>query len=187
MGVNATKWSLHQLAELDQPLVIKRTLDLAADLRARDRQAILSASPMKVAAVISYRFGQAQINCRVAIHLVVPSSRSLVPVKLPLKFRYREIYVANQTALKRYEQQHPHGDTVLTPDTNGQIDFEKSLIDNVILQIPSRVLSEREKREHLMPKGKGWAVISEDDYHHSKANQSKVDPRLAKLKNYFKK
>ena len=36
-----------------------------------------------------------------------------------------------------------------------------------------------------MPNGKGWSVISEDDYKAQQQKDDKVDPRLAKLQNLF--
>ena len=36
-----------------------------------------------------------------------------------------------------------------------------------------------------MPEGNDWEVISEDDLAEKEANDKKVDPRLAKLKNFF--
>ena len=180
------KWSWHQLAESGRPVKINRTMDLSDELVTRDPDEILSADPMKVRATVRYAFGKVLITARITGRLTVPSSRSLVPVRLPINFRFKEIYVRSDYELRRYLKEHPNGDTVLTPDQNGEIDFNKSIIDNVILQIPTQVLSPKEKRDHLMPKGQGWNVISEDQYRHPKAAESKkVDPRLAKLKYYF--
>ena len=182
------KWSWQRLSTLDEPIHIHRTMALSHQLVSRDSDEILSASPVKVNGLVKYDFDKVVVKAQVNCSLVVPSSRSLVPVKLPLNFHYKEIYVKTKSDIKPYLQEHPEGDTVLTPDQNNEIDFEKSIIDNIILQIPTKVLSPKEKRDHIMPKGNGRSVISEDQYEHPKtAGHQKVDPRLAKLKYYFSK
>ena len=181
------KWSLHQLSDMDKPVRINRKIDLSKDLTSRGNNLVLSAQPARVKALIRYSFGKAVVTAQVRIGMTVPSSRSLVPVRLPLSFRFQEVYVNSHWALKRYEKEHPHGDTVLMTDHDGYFDFNKAVADNIILQIPTKVLSKQEARHHLMPKGHGWEVVSEDDYqsYKKKAESKQVDPRLAKLKDYF--
>ena len=183
------KWSLHQLAHLDKPVRFHRQLDLSDNLTFRNHDLVLSARPAQVKALIKYSFGKAVVTARVRIEMTVPSSRSLTPVALSLRFRFQEVYVQSHLALKRYEREHPHGDTVLMTDRRGYFDFDKAVADNIILHIPTKVLSKREARQHLMPKGHGWEVVSEDDYqaYKKRAESQRVDPRLAKLKNYFSK
>ena len=50
---------------------------------------------------------------------------------------------------------------------------------------PLRVLSDDERDGKSLPNGKGWEVITEDDYKANQQNAKKVDPRLAKLKKLF--
>ncbi|XIF20328.1 MAG: DUF177 domain-containing protein [Acetilactobacillus jinshanensis] len=173
---------------MGKPVRVHKTMALSRQLVSRDSDQIFSASPVKVNGLANYNFGKVIVTAHIICSLVVPSSRSLKPVQLPLNFRFKEIYVKGKDALKLYLQEHPEGDTVLTPDQNREIDFDKSVIDNIILQIPVQVLSSKEKRDHLMPKGNGWSVVSEDQYKHpKKAGRKQVDPRLAKLKYYFSK
>ena len=65
------------------------------------------------------------------------------------------------------------------------IDFDTALAENIVEQVPLRVLSAEEKSGKPMPNGKGWSVISEDDYKAQQQKDDKVDPRLAKLQNLF--
>ncbi|WP_252898174.1 DUF177 domain-containing protein [Apilactobacillus ozensis] len=48
------------------------------------------------------------------------------------------------------------------------------------------ILSPQEEEGKEMPEGKFWKVISEQEYSNPKAENKTVDPRLAKLKDYFK-
>ena len=183
------RFSWRDLANQRNQRLVDQTFDLKSALMTRDPHGIISASPFRVRAALKYQFQMVNVTAHLHGGLTVPSSRSLVPVKLPLAFNFTEIYVRSNWALKRYEQEHPHGNTVLLVNHDGMIDFTQALIDNIILQIPVRVLSPEEKRRHLMPKGNGWRVISERDYRQSslEAKSKQIDPRLAKLKNYFKK
>jgi uncharacterized protein len=48
------------------------------------------------------------------------------------------------------------------------------------------ILSPEEEAGKTMPSGHDWNVLSVDDYEDQKAELKTVDPRLAKLKNFFK-
>ena len=71
----------------------------------------------------------------------------------------------------------------LLDDAQTPIDFEEAVMENIIEQIPSRVLTPLEAAGNSMPQGKGWDV-QEEGAVASEANDS-VDPRLAKLKELF--
>ena len=58
--------------------------------------------------------------------------------------------------------------------------------DNILLQIPMQVLSVDEKRDDaVMPSGDDWSVIREEQLQKNNHKKDNIDPRLAKLKNFF--
>ena len=111
----------------------------------------------------------------------MPSSRSLTPVQLPLDFDFTETYIDDRSHFSRYEDD----EVVFLLKRGETIDFDTALAENIVEQVPLRVLSADEKAGKPMPNGKGWSVISEDEYAASKQKDKKVDPRFAKLQKLF--
>ncbi|MEJ6400516.1 DUF177 domain-containing protein [Nicoliella lavandulae] len=181
------KWYLSDLKDYkDVPLSEQETLDLKDDLLSRYSDQILDVQPIDVESHVFYDQGNAIVNAQVKGEITVPSSRSLTPVKFPLNFSINEVYVPDEAALKRFEQDDSNDDEIgLIADEDGAIDFDRAVSDNIILQIPMHVLSPKESEFNIMPEGNDWQVISEDEYNHPKTDDKPVDPRLTKLKNFF--
>ncbi|GLB46764.1 DNA-binding protein [Philodulcilactobacillus myokoensis] len=177
------KWALQDLKEYNtKPLSVDETLNVESDLLNRYSDGILSSTPFQVHADVLYDRGNAVVNARATGEITVPSSRSLTPVKMPLDFHIDEIYVPDREAIKLYDKD----DVVMVLGKKQIINFDKSVADNIILQIPMHILSPKEDKYHIMPKGHDWEVMTEDEFYHPKADHKHVDPRLAKLKDYFK-
>ncbi|MBW1605686.1 DUF177 domain-containing protein [Lactobacillus sp. Sy-1] len=181
------KWYLSDLKDYKAvPLSEKNHLDLKADLLSRYSDQIIDVQPVDVESHVFYDQGNAIVNAQVKGEITVPSSRSLTPVKLPLDFSINEVYVPDEAALKRFENDESNsGEIGLVADEDGAIDFDKAVADNIILQIPMHILSDKEAKLNIMPEGNDWQVISEDDFNNPKTDDKPVDPRLTKLKDFF--
>ncbi|MCH3923091.1 MULTISPECIES: YceD family protein [Limosilactobacillus] len=176
------KWSIAELHRYqDEPLHIQSTFDLNASLTKLFPDIILAVEPVKVDGYVSYDDGDVTISANVKTTLTVPSSRSLTPVSLPLDFDFTETYIDDRDHFSRYEDD----EVVFLLKPGEPIDFDTALAENIVEQVPLRVLSADEKAGKAMPKGNDWSVISEDDYKASKQKDQKVDPRFAKLQKLF--
>lgn len=176
------KWSLAELHRYqNEPLHIQSTFDLNASLTKLFPDIILAVVPVKVDGYVTYDDGDATVSANVKTTLTVPSSRSLTPVQLPLDFDFTETYIDDRSHFSRYEDD----EVVFLLKDRELIDFDTALAENIVEQVPLRVLSAEEKAGKPMPTGKGWSVISEDDYEADKQEDQKVDPRLAKLQKLF--
>lgn len=172
------KWSLEELHRYqNEPLHIQSTFDLNASLTKLFPDIILGVDPVKVDGYVTYDGGDATVSANVKTTLAVPSSRSLTPVELPLDFNFTETYIDDRSHFSRYEDD----EVVFLLKDRELIDFDTALAENIVEQVPLRVLSADEKAGKPMPSGKGWSVIAEDDYAADKQKNKKVDPRLAKL------
>lgn len=177
------KWSLAELHRYqDEPLHIQSTFDLNASLTKLFPDIILAVKPVKVDGYVSYDDGDATISAHVMTTLTVPSSRSLTPVQLPLDFTFTETYIDDRSHFSRYEGED---DVVFLIKKGDTIDFDTALAENIVEQVPLRVLSADEQAGKPMPTGNGWNVISEEDYQAAKQKNKQVDPRLAKLQKLF--
>ncbi|USS85255.1 DUF177 domain-containing protein [Fructilactobacillus myrtifloralis] len=176
------KWSFEKLQGYQkEPFTEQGTLDLKADLLERYPQEILDATPFTVQVSAVADNGDVIIDADVEGTVTVPSSRSLTPFSLPLKFHFSEVYVNTKAAFNRYENEV----VVIKVDDDGKVDFDKAVADNVIVQIPMQVLSPAERAGAKMPAGEDWEVISEADFNEQHAEAKQVDPRLASLKQFY--
>jgi len=176
------KWSLTELRKnhRSEPLTFEETLDLKADLMERYGDDVLDLGPVTTSGLVSVVGGDVVVVAKVKADLTVPSSRSLEPVQLPVDFQMTEYYVSDPAATQRFEK----SDVVMVvPDD--VIDFDKAIGDNIILQIPMHILTDAEQEGAAMPEGKDWQVVSEADLSKVEAENKPVDPRLAKLKDFF--
>ncbi|WP_429970990.1 YceD family protein [Fructilactobacillus sp. Tb1] len=179
------KWSFEKLQGYKKsPFEESDKLDLKSDLMERYPDVILDATPFNVEVSAISDNGDVIIDAHVKGSVTVPSSRSLDPVDLDLDFDINEVYVNTKAALNRYDE-----DTVVikVDEDDDTIDFDKAVADNVIINIPMQVLSPEEQDGKSMPSGNDWEVISEDDFNHQEEETTKVDPRLADLKNFYSK
>ncbi|MGD7018767.1 YceD family protein [Levilactobacillus sp. LN180102] len=177
------KWLLTELRKnhRSEPLLFDETLDLKADLMARYGDEVLDLSPVHVTGTVSViDGGDVVVTAQVIADLTVPSSRSLAPVDLPVNFSMTEFYVSDPAATQRFEKT----DVVMVV-SDDQVVLDKAVGDNIILQIPMHILSDAEKQGEAMPAGQDWQVVAEADLEAVEKENQPVDPRLAKLKDFF--
>ena len=146
------KWSLAELHRYqDEPLHIQSTFDLNASLTKLFPDIILAVQPVKVDGYVTYDDGDATISAHVTTTLTVPSSRSLTPVQLPLDFTFSETYIDDRSHFARYEDED---EVVFLIKKGDSINFDTALAENIVEQVPLRVLSAEEKSGKPMPNGK---------------------------------
>lgn len=179
------KWTVAELQKFRKhPLTFKQTLDLEASLKQRDA-AIISLAPVQVQ-------GSLQIDdpfiislFQIKTTLVYPSTRSLQPVTLPIATTVNEAYALipeNEIETEVRESQE-----LILPIEYNQIDLQKAVADNVLLSIPTQVLTPQEKNDNVMPHGQDWTVMSETEYEEQQRSQKLENSQFAQLKNLFPK
>lgn len=177
------KWPLNELRQFkDEPLQFEEVLDLEKDLKER-RKDLIAITPVKVRGtfVVDSRGVVGSFN--VKTELTLPSTRSFVPVTIPLDFDFSEYYVSqHQTNLSQFDDL----DVVITLEDD-ILSLDKVVEDNILLQIPIQILSDDEKNAKLekMPQGENWNVLTEQQLEENAHKKEKIDPRMAKLKDFF--
>ena len=179
-GIILVKWTLNELQhECQQPLKVAEVVDSASIVKEKNKQVVF-VSPAKVNGFFS--LDQLGILGSFAIETVVglPSTRSLELVAVPLKFKINEYYIdAAEHDLSRFAQ----SDVVIQLE-DGLLDLAEVVADNILTHLPSKVLTPEERSgAKQMPVGRDWRLIAEGE----KLEKSQaIDPRLAKLKDFFK-
>ncbi len=110
------------------------------------------------------------IDVKVTGIFIVPCALSLEPVDYPFESESTEVF----TFVKPNVDEEEHkaiGDT---------IDLTPVIFQNIIMEIPMRVVK---PGIEVATEGKGWSLVSDQE---EIDNLEIIDPRLAKLKDYFK-
>ena len=66
-----------------------------------------------------------------------------------------------------------------------QLDLSESIIDNILLNIPSKVLTEDEKDAVAMPQGNDWAVLTQEQYEAMRQAEKEENSPFASLSGLF--
>jgi uncharacterized protein len=179
-GVILAKWTLNELRhECQQPLKVAEVVDSSSIVKKRNKQVVFVSS-----ARVNGFFSLDQLGIlgsfRIETVVGLPSTRSLELVAVPLKFKINEYYIdAAQHDLTHFAQ----SDVVIQLE-DGLLDLDEVVADNILTHLPLKVLTPEEKSgTKQLPAGKDWRLIEEGK--RAEKNQE-IDPRLAKLKDFFK-
>lgn len=172
------KWNKDELQKYKQhPLNFSETLDVKNDLQKRDER-ILDISPVDIKGVLFFDDGLWYTDFDMKAILTVPSSRSLEPVELNIDTHISEAYREDETV-------ELDDDGIILEFENESINMNKAVEDNILLDIPTQILTEEEEKNNTMPTGNDWEVISEEEYV-EEAEKPTPNPEFAKLKDLFK-
>lgn len=173
------RWSLNELAQLGiDELPVDAVLDVKKAVRERNAQ-VQDVAPVKVTGTIAKDQRGVIATIHVATTVTLPSSRSLTAVAVPVTFTFAEYYVSeHEQDLSRFT----NDDVVIQPE-NDVVDLATAVAENIVLHLPLKVLSPEEERGGNFQTGNDWQVISEEQL--TSQRRETVDPRLAKLKDFF--
>ncbi|MFD1471089.1 YceD family protein [Companilactobacillus mishanensis] len=175
-------WDIQDVRKYkDKPFDFKETLDLEDELKTRSEE-IIKVDKVEVNGQLFNDNGLVISDVKVGTKLTVPSTRSLEPVELVLRFRINEAYNIDNIDTEDIDD---YAIIIPIDDDNPTINVYESIIDNILLNIPTQILTEKEKSEDIMPSGKNWTVLSEEEFDKQKKEEH-VNPEFAKLKNLFK-
>lgn len=159
---------------------IEREVETRPEFLERSKKLLYEAKNIKVAGDLFYQEPYVTGNFKVSCDLVVPSSRSLNPVPYHEEFTFTENYTQDKPTKEELDE-NPDP-IVLVED---EIDLQTAIEDNILLNIPTTILTDKEKNDDVYPEGKDWEVISEKAFDEGKKNQ--INPAFAKLKVLFDK
>ena len=168
--------SFSRIQNSKEPLThIERDLEMRPEFFKRSKDLLIDAKNVKVSGDLFYQEPFVTGSFHVAADLVVPSSRSLKPVNYHEDFTFTENYLDRKPTKEELEE----NDTIVQVE-NDQIDLQTAVEDNILLHIPTTILTLEEKEKNIFPEGQGWEVVSETSFEEGKKNQ--VNPAFAKLK-----
>ncbi|KRN03889.1 DUF177 domain-containing protein [Holzapfeliella floricola] len=153
---------------------VEQDIDLTDVLKERTKNMIEEAKHVQVTGELINDQPFVISRLHVKVDLVVLSTRSLTPIRYPLSFSFDEAY----TDTKPREEDFDLYGTIIEVE-NDKVELQKAIEDNIILNLPTKILTEEEKQNDEMPSGNTWQVMSEEDYFEQK-EKTKTSP-FAKL------
>lgn len=171
--MNQLKWTLSQLQKY-------RNKDFSIDEIIRvdeikeDDPTIRKVSPMHITGRGDIDSTKVTFHLKIEGHLILPCSRTLVDVLLPINVETTETFLLKGSVYETEEEVYQVKDDV--------IDLMPIIREILLLEVPMQVFCEDVDSEEAAPQsGKDWEVVHEED------QSKKVDPRLAELAKFFDK
>ncbi len=157
-------------------------LEIKDKMLKRDSK-ILDIKDVTVTGNVFYDDGLYLLNYKLDYTIVLPSSRSMVPVAIHQGEMISEVFVENSDLISKSDLVEENLALVLE---DGVIDLEESAIDNILLSIPMRVLTDEEKASADMPSGNNWSVLTESQYDALQKEKKQENNPFSRLEGLFK-
>lgn len=179
-----TTWNLNDIRLYEnEPLHISGQINLEEKLLNKTER-ILSAEDTHYEGYFFFdpELEEYQLSLSAKTDLVLPSTRSLKPVNYLQELSIFEIYLEedNTQAIEMYED----NEIVLILESDS-IDISHVLLENIVLSLPSQVLTDQEKSGEDLPEGENWQVMTEDQYKESKTKYKQENSPFNELKALF--
>ncbi|WP_066066474.1 YceD family protein [Neobacillus soli] len=165
------KWTLGQLQKYrNKDFLIDETIRVD-EIKEID-PSILEVSPIHITGRGDIDSTKVTFHLKIEGHLILPCSRTLVDVKLPINVETTETFLLQGSVYETEEEAYQVKDDV--------IDCYPLIREILLLEVPMQVFCEDGESEGAAPQsGKDWEVVRDDD------QSNKIDPRLAGLAKFF--
>lgn len=165
------KWTLVQLQKFrNKDFLIDETIRVD-EIKEID-PSILEVSPIHITGRGDIDSTKVTFHLKIEGHLILPCSRTLVDVKLPINVETTETFLLQGSVYETEEEAYQVKDDV--------IDCYPLIREILLLEVPMQVFCEDGESEGAAPQsGKDWEVVRDDD------QSNKIDPRLAGLAKFF--
>lgn len=179
-----TTWNLNDIRPYEnEPLHFSGTINLEEESLNKTKR-ILSAEDTHYEGYFFFdpALQEYQLSLSAKTNLVLPSTRSLEPVNYLQELSIFEIYLEqdNTQAIEMYED----NELVLILESDS-IDISQVLLENIVLSLPSQILTDQEKSGEDLPEGENWQVMTENQYQESKTKYKQENSPFNQLKALF--
>jgi uncharacterized protein len=167
------KWTLSQLQKYrNTDFTIDETVRV--DEIKQDDPTIRDVSPIHITGRGDVDSTKVTFHLKIEGHLILPCSRTLVDVKLPINVETTETFLLQGSLYETEEEAYQVKDDV--------VDVMSIIREILLLEVPMQVFCEEVDHGEAAPQsGKDWDVV------HGEGQSEKIDPRLAGLAKFFDK
>lgn len=175
-------FNLAEIKKKDNKLPFDQELDIKEALTERD-QTIIDIDKVRAQGTVSYEDGLYFLTYYLDYLITLPSSRSMEPVELTNQLFVSEVFIAEGDLDGK--QELVDDDLVLVIEGDA-IDLTESVIDNILLNIPLKVLTEEEEEDNdTLPSGQSWSVLTEEQYQALQEEKKEENNPFAALNGLF--
>lgn len=162
-------------------LAFDQELDLLKELQKRNPE-ILDLKNVTATGRVAYDTGLYILDYRLGYTIVLASSRSMEPVELQESYPVTEVFaedVQSDADIEALEED------LILPIEGGKIDLSESVADNILLNIPLKVLTPEEEAGQGFIEGNDWKILSEEEYQAAQAIKKEENSPFAGLNGLF--
>ena len=162
-------------------LAFDQELDLLKELQKRNPE-ILDLKNVRATGRVAYDTGLYILDYQLTYTIVLASSRSMEPVELQESYPVTEVFaedVQSDADIEALEED------LILPIEGGKIDLSESVADNILLNIPLKVLTPEEEAGQGFIEGNDWKILSEEEYQAAQAIKKEENSPFAGLQGLF--
>lgn len=162
-------------------LAFDQELDLLKELQKRNPE-ILDLKNVTATGRVAYDTGLYVLDYQLSYTIVLASSRSMEPVELQESYPVTEVFaedVQSDADIEALEED------LILPIEGGMIDLSESVADNILLNIPLKVLTPEEETGQGFIEGNDWKILSEEEYQAAQAIKKEENSPFAGLNGLF--
>ncbi|MFS5855343.1 YceD family protein [Streptococcus agalactiae] len=172
---------LTEIKKSPEGLYFDKKIDIKESLMERHSE-IMDISDIQVSGHVVYEDGLYLLDYNMAYDITLPSSRSMKPVVLSEKQTINEVFIEAENVCTKKELVDQELVLILEED---DINLEESVIDNILLNIPLRVLAADEVGVEADLSGKNWSLMTEKQYEEKQAKEKEKSNPFAALEGMF--
>ena len=162
-------------------LAFDQELDLLKELQKRNPE-ILDLKNVTATGRVAYDTGLYVLDYQLSYTIVLASSRSMEPVELQESYPVTEVFAEDAQSEADIEALE---EDLILPIEGGRIDLSESVADNILLNIPLKVLTPEEESGHGFIEGNDWKILSEEEYQAAQAIKKEENSPFAGLQGLF--
>ena len=162
-------------------LAFDQELDLLKELQKRNPE-ILDLKDVTATGRVAYDTGLYVLDYQLTYTIVLASSRSMEPVELQESYPVTEVFAEDAQSEADIEALE---EDLILPIEGGRIDLIESVADNILLNIPLKVLTPEEESGHGFIEGNDWKIMTEEEYQEAQALKKEENSPFAGLQGLF--
>ena len=162
-------------------LAFDQELDLLKELQKRNPE-ILDLKNVTATGRVAYDTGLYILDYQLSYTIVLASSRSMEPGEIKESYPVTEVFaedVQSDADIEALEED------LILPIEGGKIDLSESVADNILLNIPLKVLTPEEEAGQGFIEGNDWKSLSEEEYQAAQAIKKEENSPFAGLNGLF--
>ena len=171
---------LSEVRKSPEGLAFNEAPSLLESIKERYDQ-VLNLEQLQASGQVVYDNGLYLLDYQLSYDITLPSSRSLEPATLGFNYLVSETFIQEADAALQKELVEENLVLILNDDTN----LDESILDNILLNIPLRVLTPEEESGQISLSGKDWEVLSEEDFAALKQGEKEASNPFAQLNGLF--